>query len=205
MAGVPTEALLDPWAQQDAEHDAKRPSAGLPTIAALVADVLADQDAIDAVIGVLEEAGSLWHVNHSERSMAEAVICHVMLTLTQYGFMAASAYKPGDDVTPDFFQTPAELVAEAVSALSEIIGDSADGYVAQACEDYGIDVERDRRGALSGFARSRGSHVRPLARDSVRPRECKPVEGAREGRDSSRQQSEQNAQPTVRGTPHAVR
>ena len=83
---------------------AKRVSAGLPTIAALVADVLADQDAIDAVIGALEETGRLWHVNHSERSMAESAICRIMLTLTQYGFMVASAYKPGDDVTPDFSQ-----------------------------------------------------------------------------------------------------
>ena len=172
MAGVPTDALIDPWKQQEAErvakHDAKRVSAGLPTIAALIADVLADQDATDAVIGALEEAGSLWHVNHSERSMAESAICRVMLTLTQYGFMPTSAYQPGDDVTPDFSQTPGELIAEAVSALSGIIGDSADDYVAQACEDYGIDVERDRRGALSGFARSRGSHARHSARDSVR-------------------------------------
>ena len=169
--GVPTAAPFDPWEQQDAEHvarhDAKRASAGLPTIAALVADVLADQDAIDAVIGALEEAGSLWHVNHSERSMAESAICRLMLTLTQYGFMPASAYKPGDDVTPDFSQTPGELIAEAVGALSEIIGDRADEYVARACEDYGLTVERDRCGALSGFARTRGSHARHLARDGV--------------------------------------
>jgi len=164
MAGVPTEGLLDPWAEQDAQraaaHDAKRVSSGLPTIAALVADVLADQDAIDALIGALEEAGSLWHMNHSERSLPESAICRIMLTLTQYGFMPASTYKPGDDVTPDFSQTPGELIAEAVSALGEIIGDSADDYVVQACQDYGIDVERDSRGALSGFARSRGPHAR---------------------------------------------
>ncbi len=91
-----------------------------------------------------------------------------MLTLTQYGFMTASSYQPGDDVTPDFSETPGELLAEAVGALSEIIGDSADGYVAQACEDYGIDVERDRRGALTGFGRSRGSRARTLVGDSVR-------------------------------------
>ncbi len=172
MAGVPTEELIDPWEQQDAArvaaHDGKRVSAGLPTIEALVADVLADQDATDAVIGALEEAGSLWHVNHSERSMAEAAICRIMLTLAQYGFMPASAYRVGDDVTPDFSQTPGELIEEAVRALSEIIGDSADDYVAQACTDYGIEVERDRRGALSGYARSRGSHARPRIRESVR-------------------------------------
>ena len=66
-----------------------------------------------------------------------------MVTLTQYGFMTPSAYKPGDDVTPDFSQAPGELIAEAVSALSEIIGDSADDYVARACSDYGLEVERD--------------------------------------------------------------
>ena len=171
MAGVPTEALIDPWEQQHAahvaEHDRKRVSAGLPTIAALVADVLADPDAIDAVIGALEETGRLWHVNHSERSLAESAICRVMLTLTQYGFMAASSYKPGDDVTPDFSHTPGELVAEAVSALSEIIGDSADDYIAQACEDYGLDVERDRRGTLTGIAKNRASHGPRLAGDRV--------------------------------------
>ena len=138
MAGVRTEALIDPWEQQDAEyvakHDARRVSAGLPTIEALVADVLADQDATDAVIGALEEAGRLWHVNHSERSMAEAAVCRVMLTLAQYGFMPASAYRVGDDVTPDFSQSPGELIEEAVRALSEIIGDNADDYVAQACQ-----------------------------------------------------------------------
>jgi len=172
MAGVRTEALIDPWEQQEAEHvakhDARRVSAGLPTIGALVADVLADQDATDAVIGALEEAGSLWHVNHRERSMADAAVCRIMLTLAQYGFMPASAYKAGDDVTPDFSQTPGELIEEAVRALSEIIGDSADDYVAQACSEYGIEVERDRRGALSGYARTRGSHARPGVRESVR-------------------------------------
>jgi hypothetical protein len=172
MAGSPAEAPIDPWEQQDAArvaaHDRKRVAAGLPTIAALVADVVADQDASDAVIGALEAAGRLWHVNHSERSLAEATLSRIMLTLTQYGFMTASAYKPGDDVTPNVSQTPGELLAEAVSAFSEIIGDSADDYVAQACQDYGIHVERDRRGSLSGFARSRTSHTRPLARDSVR-------------------------------------
>jgi hypothetical protein len=180
MAGAPAEALIDPWEEQDAahvaEHDGKRVSAGLPTIGALVADVLADQDAIDAVIGALEEAGHLWHVNHSERSMAESAICRIMVTLTQYGFMTASEYRPGDDVTPDFSQTSGELIAEAVSALSEIIGDSADDYVAQACEDYGFDVERDGHGALSGFAKRRASHARhrvrrsaPAAMPSARP------------------------------------
>ena len=172
MAGVPAEALIDPWEQQDArrvaKHDAKRVSAGLPTIGALVADVLADQDATDAVIGALEARGSLWHVNHSERSMAESAICRIMLTLAQYGFMPASAYKAGDDVTPDFSQTPGELIGEAVRALSEIIGDSADDYVAKACWDYGIEVERDAHGAPSGYARSRGSRARPLVRESAR-------------------------------------
>jgi hypothetical protein len=171
MAGVPTEALIDPWERENAahvaEHDGKRVSAGLPTIAALVADVVADPDATDAVIAALEETGRLWHVNHSERSMAESAICRIMLTLTQYGFMPASAYKPGDDVTPDFSQTPGELVAEAVSALSEIVGDSADDYIAQACEDCGLDVERDGRGALTGFAKNRASHA-PRVRDRVR-------------------------------------
>lgn len=172
MAGVPTEALIDPWEQEDAarvaEHDRKRVSAGLPTIAALVADVIADQDAIDAVIGALEEAGRLWHVNHSERSLAESAIYRIMLTLTQYGFMTASSYKPGDDVTPDFSETPADLVADAVGALSEIIGDSAGAYIAQAYEDYGTDAERDRRGTRSDLGRSSGSRPRTPVGDSVR-------------------------------------